>query len=622
MSKKSEAPLSLTDCLCQICMEIFVEPVTLPCNHTLCNSCFQLTVEKASLYCPFCRRRVSSWARYNARKNTLINWELWERIQKNYPEECQRRVNGQDLEEDICISQPLHQLSKPGELRQEYEAEISKKKLFLQVKAERRAHEQEESKASEEYIQRLLAEEEEEHRLAEERQREMEEQLKQDEELAWELSINLNKSTGEHMFSTPLLANSHMSGPSPISSCKTKNKSSNSGDIQKYLSPKSPCASVSMSLSKKAEKGRNNSFSMENNSTEEDILMWQEKDREEMPTLSPQTFSTLQDRNVKDSFLESCLTYLNTSPVVGSHPIEWEGLSGANYQVDKITNTLLNVTKQERPDTGLSSSSGEVARSAFENDNSTCTENIDFEKCAEISSSLQEAVDSVTSGKLENRDASHNLMEVAANCSVEGKKQNVLQNSKETPKRKSQSPTEAAVDLCLIDKRRKTFPETYEDQEEKVYDLNVQMHIDLEKQLYERRKQEEQDRLLALQLQREINREQKTLNRKKGSPDEYLLRPKASPSLEESPTGRGSHKMASESTSPKSQTEMSHRKLRRSSHSENRQPPSKLQMKSPSVRGGKVLNCVNSCDSKDIQSLLTKNKQKTILQMFKRSVSK
>ncbi|XP_050821449.1 E3 ubiquitin-protein ligase RNF168 [Gopherus flavomarginatus] len=617
MSKKSEAPLSLTDCLCQICMDIFVEPVTLPCNHTLCNSCFQLTVEKASLYCPFCRRWVSSWARYNARKNTLINWELWERIQKNYPEECQRRVNGQDLEEDICISQPLHQLSKPGELRQEYEAEISK------VKAERWAHEQEESKASEEYIQRLLAEEEEVHRLEEERQKEMEEQLKQDEELAWELSINLNKSTNEHMFSTPLLANSHTSGPSPNSSCKTKNKSSNSGDIQKYLSPKPSCASVPMSLSKKAEKRRNNSFSMENNSTEDDILMWQEKDREEMPTLSPQTLSTVQDRNVKDSFLESCLTYLNTSPVVGSHPFEWEGLSGANYQVDKITNALRSVTKQERPDTGLSSSSGEVARSAFENDNSTCTENMDSEKCAETSSSLQEAVDSVMSGKLENRDASHNLMEVAGNCSVEGKKQNALQNSKETPKRKSQeSPTESAVDSCLIDKRRKTFPETYEDQEEKVNDLSVQMHIDLEKQLYERHKQEEQDRLLALQLQKEINREQKTLNRKKGSPDEYLLRPKASPCLEESPTGRGSNKMANDLTSPKSHAEMSHRKPRRSSHNENWQPPSKLQMKSPSVRGGKVLNCVNSCDSKDIQSLLTKNTQKTILQMFKRSVSK
>lgn len=98
MPKESEPPLSLSDCHCNICMDIFVEPVTLPCHHTLCNACFQLTVEKASLCCPFCRRRVSSWARYNSRKNTLINLELWEKIKKHFPEECQRRINGQDLE--------------------------------------------------------------------------------------------------------------------------------------------------------------------------------------------------------------------------------------------------------------------------------------------------------------------------------------------------------------------------------------------------------------------------------------------------------------------------------------------------------------------------------------------
>lgn len=79
-------------------MEIFLEPVTLPCQHTLCNPCFQLTVEKASLCCPFCRRRVSSWARYNTRKNTLINLELWEAVQKYFPDECKRRINGQDQE--------------------------------------------------------------------------------------------------------------------------------------------------------------------------------------------------------------------------------------------------------------------------------------------------------------------------------------------------------------------------------------------------------------------------------------------------------------------------------------------------------------------------------------------
>jgi hypothetical protein len=64
--------------------------------------------------------------------------------------------------------------------------------LIFKVEAERRATEEEENKASEEYIQRLLAEdEEEEKRQAAQRRSEMEEQLKNDEELARKLSINI-----------------------------------------------------------------------------------------------------------------------------------------------------------------------------------------------------------------------------------------------------------------------------------------------------------------------------------------------------------------------------------------------------------------------------------------------
>nr|XP_021548032.1 E3 ubiquitin-protein ligase RNF168 isoform X3 [Neomonachus schauinslandi] len=177
---------SLSECQCRICVEILIEPITLPCNHTLCNPCFQSTVEKASLCCPFCRRRVSSWTRYHTRRNSLVNMELWELIQKHYPKECELRVSGQESEEIVDDCQPVRLLSRPGELRREYEEEISK------VEAERRASEEEENKASEEYIQRLLAEEEEEEkRQAEKRRREMEEQVKSDEELAKKLSINI-----------------------------------------------------------------------------------------------------------------------------------------------------------------------------------------------------------------------------------------------------------------------------------------------------------------------------------------------------------------------------------------------------------------------------------------------
>ncbi|XP_048202826.1 E3 ubiquitin-protein ligase RNF168 isoform X3 [Perognathus longimembris pacificus] len=192
MAGSKDAVPSLSECQCQICVEILIEPVTLPCNHTLCHSCFQSTVEKASLCCPFCRRRVSSWTRYHARRNSLVNVELWETIQKNYPEECKRRISGQESEDLVDSYQPIRLLSKPGELRKEYEEEVSK------VEAERRATEEEENKASEEYIQRLLAEEEEEEkRQAEKRRNEMEEQLKSDEELARRLSINIEVDSSD-----------------------------------------------------------------------------------------------------------------------------------------------------------------------------------------------------------------------------------------------------------------------------------------------------------------------------------------------------------------------------------------------------------------------------------------
>ncbi|KFV56950.1 E3 ubiquitin-protein ligase RNF168, partial [Tyto alba] len=571
MSKKLKAPLSLSDCLCQICMEIFVEPVTLPCNHTLCNSCFQLTVEKASLCCPFCRRRVSSWARYNARRNTLINWELWEKIQKNYPKECERRINGQDLEEEICVPHPQHQLCKPGELRQEYEAEISK------VEAERRAHEQEENKASEEYIQRLLAEEEEENRLAEERRREMEEQLKQDEELAWQLSNSLNDDSRGRMLSSPSPAGNLSSETSPANLCKMKNKPSNSGDIQKYLSPKLHHTLGSASFSRTTERGRSDSGFVETSSTEGgSSSVWQDE-QEEMPTLSPQLTSVIKDSSAKDLFLESCMNYFSASASGETTTVEQEKTTGPNCLGDEVPDGIMK---------------GKVSRTVLHR-----------------SKGEDDRIDS----------DSDSLTHVASHSDEE--KPERLQNTKVTPKRKSlEPPAEAVVDLCVLDKRRRTLTESFKDEGKQINDFNLQMQKAFEQVFYERRMQEEQDRLLALQLQKQINKEERSLNRQKGSPDEYLLRTKPPQSVKDCPARKGSSKMAKDSKVPKNQAETNHRKSRKGSCNENWQSPTRVRMKSPSIKGGKVLNCVvNTSDANDICSL-PKNKQKTILQMFKSSV--
>ncbi|KAK7881971.1 hypothetical protein WMY93_028145 [Mugilogobius chulae] len=90
--------LSREDCLCPICLEIFIEPVTLPCTHTFCKVCFLESVDKATLCCPMCRKRVSTWARQHSRTNTLVNEPLWARIQRAFPQCCDRRLQGHDTE--------------------------------------------------------------------------------------------------------------------------------------------------------------------------------------------------------------------------------------------------------------------------------------------------------------------------------------------------------------------------------------------------------------------------------------------------------------------------------------------------------------------------------------------
>ncbi|XP_076591853.1 E3 ubiquitin-protein ligase rnf168 [Chaetodon auriga] len=208
--------LSLDECRCPVCLEIFMEPVTLPCTHTFCKGCFLESVDKATLCCPLCRKRVSTWARLHSRNNTLVNQQLWTQIQTSFPLQCQRRLSGQDAvaEDDPGVSVCIPRVSQPGELRQEYEDQVTK------LTEEKRALDEEERRASEEYIRRLLAEEEE--LLQEERRR-----REDDERLARLISSQLNSAA----------VSQENLRPAAVTPAKKK-KEVSAGQIEKFLCPR------------------------------------------------------------------------------------------------------------------------------------------------------------------------------------------------------------------------------------------------------------------------------------------------------------------------------------------------------------------------------------------------
>ncbi|TRY85139.1 hypothetical protein DNTS_006338 [Danionella cerebrum] len=121
-SRNKSNPLSLDEARCPVCSEVLVEPVTMPCGHSVCLQCFQRTVRLASLCCPLCRRRVSSWARKRSREKSLVDAELWELVRRSHPERCRRRLEQREREpahgEVFRLPEPY---LKSGDKRQEYE---------------------------------------------------------------------------------------------------------------------------------------------------------------------------------------------------------------------------------------------------------------------------------------------------------------------------------------------------------------------------------------------------------------------------------------------------------------------------------------------------------------------
>lgn len=95
--KLESVNLTNFDCaLCPICCSILIEPVTTPCGHHFCLNCFNETVNNASLCCPLCRTRISSWLRVARKENNLINLPLWNEIQTKFGSYVQSKLAGNE----------------------------------------------------------------------------------------------------------------------------------------------------------------------------------------------------------------------------------------------------------------------------------------------------------------------------------------------------------------------------------------------------------------------------------------------------------------------------------------------------------------------------------------------
>ncbi|XP_036353815.2 E3 ubiquitin-protein ligase RNF168-like [Ochotona princeps] len=299
MSVPKDSVPSLSDCQCQICLDILIEPVTLPCNHTLCKSCFQLTIEKTSICCPFCRRRISSWARYHAGRNSLVNVELWELIQKHYPTKCRLRILGEEYEDTLDESQPAHLgVSEPGELQRDREEEKYETGAECQVPTEAQ------SKASKEHSVKLSAEEEQ--RQAGKHQCELKKRLKI-QALGRKLSVNVKDVCGRDSVPLP----SQSTKPEPMateSPRKNKAKKRNISKIHTCLSSTSQFGSTSQAVS--VQKVRRKSKVKKTAQTNKNAPLWQGTDtKEDKPILPAPVTPEIPEQAATSSTDPSMLSY-------------------------------------------------------------------------------------------------------------------------------------------------------------------------------------------------------------------------------------------------------------------------------------------------------------------------
>jgi len=197
------AEVKISDYYCQICKDLWLEPVTLPCNHTMCKECYFQNEAANPLQCPFCKKSVRTWTRKAKKDKSYIDAALWDKTQRLFPEEVKLRQEGEsvdipDKELDFSYVQSRQHYGD-GELRKEYEQEQARQREEF----ERRQKQEEE--ASSDLLKSFLMEEEEANRLKNEKQKQEEEDAK--------LAALLSSQKSPSKFPTPRPTRAKAKGP-------------------------------------------------------------------------------------------------------------------------------------------------------------------------------------------------------------------------------------------------------------------------------------------------------------------------------------------------------------------------------------------------------------------------
>ena len=248
-------PLPLEDLICPICLDIFIEPITLVCDHVLCRECFNEHFQKAEFKCPLCKRRLSSWARKRlggvnrGDSSSLVNWPKWKMIQAFHGEAVERRRRG-----DTCPGM-LHErrqvvVAKQGQLHEEYV------KMRTEFETNRKRELDEEEAASRLFIKELLRKE----REAEEAQQRAQAEL--DIEVARIVSARLN----EHVSPSSLDVISLRSctkkkqkmkkSPNAAASTSVGGRVGRGGSIKKFLSKSAASPSSPLESMRRVRRGK------------------------------------------------------------------------------------------------------------------------------------------------------------------------------------------------------------------------------------------------------------------------------------------------------------------------------------------------------------------------------